>query len=44
MVFYGPFAKAQAKVSIVKNVAPNVNVFFLPYTSAILPKTSNKQP
>jgi hypothetical protein len=43
-IFYAPFGKAQAKVSIVKNVAPNINVFFLPYTSAILPKTSKRQP
>ena len=44
MIFYAPFGKAQAKESIVKNDAPNINVFFLPYTSAILPKTSKKQP
>ena len=42
--FYAPFGKAQAKVNIVKNVAPNINVFFFPYTSATLPKTSKKQP
>ena len=44
MFFHAPFGKAQAKESIVENEAPNINAFFLPYTSAILPKTSKKQP
>ena len=43
LLTHTPFGKAQAKVSIVVKDAPNINVLFLPYTSAILPKTSKKQ-
>ena len=42
--FCSLFENADAKVNTAKTAVPNINAFFLPYTSATLPETSSRQP